>query len=74
MSQWSSSKASRVLKALEKIAWTEKPGKAKGGSHRKLYHPSYPNPYTFSFHDSAEVGPVALARIAKKTGLKPEDI
>jgi predicted RNA binding protein YcfA (HicA-like mRNA interferase family) len=72
VSQWSSSKASRVLKALEKIGWKQKGN--KGGSHRKLYHPNYPNPYTFSFHDSAEVGPAALARIAKKTGLKPEDI
>jgi predicted RNA binding protein YcfA (HicA-like mRNA interferase family) len=72
VTQWSSSKASRVLRALEKIGWKQKPG--KGGSHRKLVNPNYPNPYTFSFHDSAEVGPVALARIAKKTGLKPEDI
>jgi hypothetical protein len=28
--------------------------------------------YTFAFHDSEEVGPGLLARIAKKTGLRPE--
>jgi predicted RNA binding protein YcfA (HicA-like mRNA interferase family) len=29
--------------------------------------------YVFAFHDSDEVGPRMLARIAKQTGLKPED-
>jgi hypothetical protein len=30
--------------------------------------------YTWAFHDSVEIGPKMLARIAKHTGLKPEDI
>jgi hypothetical protein len=30
--------------------------------------------YPFSFHDSDELGPAILAKISKKTGLKPEDL
>jgi hypothetical protein len=30
--------------------------------------------YPFSFHDSEEGGPAILAKLAKKTGLKPEDL
>ena len=43
------------------------------GSHKKLTHPNYGN-YTWAFHDNDEIGPVMLARIAKKTGLKPTDL
>jgi predicted RNA binding protein YcfA (HicA-like mRNA interferase family) len=28
----------------------------------------------FAFHATAEIGPRMLARIAKSTGLKPEDL
>jgi hypothetical protein len=31
-------------------------------------------PYTFAFHDRQEIGPVMLAKIAKRTGLRPEDL
>ncbi len=30
--------------------------------------------FPFSFHDSDEFGPAILAKIAKKTGLEPEDL
>jgi len=30
--------------------------------------------FVFAFHDSQEIGPKMLARIAKKTGLRPEDL
>jgi hypothetical protein len=30
--------------------------------------------YVFAFNDTEELGPRLLARIAKKTGLKPEDL
>jgi hypothetical protein len=30
--------------------------------------------YPFSFHDSEELGPAILAKISKRTGLKPEDL
>jgi predicted RNA binding protein YcfA (HicA-like mRNA interferase family) len=29
---------------------------------------------TFAFHDSEELGPKMLARVAKNTGLKPDDL
>ena len=30
--------------------------------------------FVFAFHDNEEIGPAMLARIAKKTGLKPSDL
>jgi hypothetical protein len=33
----------------------------------------WPN-FVFSFHDREEIGPKMLARIARQTGLKPEDL
>jgi predicted RNase H-like HicB family nuclease len=30
--------------------------------------------YTFAFHDTEEIGPGLLGQIAKKTGLRPEDL
>ena len=30
--------------------------------------------YVFAFHDREEIGPKMLAKIAKKTGLRPEDL
>jgi len=39
-----------------------------------LEHSSYPYEFTWAFHDADEIGPKMLARIAKRTGLKPEDI
>lgn len=70
MSNWKSSKAKQVLKALEKIGWEVKRQK---GSHKVLAREGYEN-YAFAFHDRDEIGSKMLARIAKKTGLKPEDL
>ncbi|MEO8597613.1 MAG: type II toxin-antitoxin system HicA family toxin [Candidatus Solibacter sp.] len=70
MSSWHATKAKRVYAALIRIGWTLK---KQVGSHRKLQRPGWPN-FTFSFHDSEEVGPAALSRIAKDTGLRPEDL
>ena len=66
-----SRKASQVLKALYKIGWTLAP--EKPGSHKKLLRAGW-TPYTFAFRDSDELGPRMLAKIAKKTGLSPEDL
>jgi predicted RNA binding protein YcfA (HicA-like mRNA interferase family) len=71
MSQWRSTKAKRVLAALLWIGWTIK--RETGGSHRILSHPEWPD-FVFAFHDREEIGPKMLARIAKRTGLKPEDL
>ena len=70
MSQWPSAKAKRVLAALLKLGWQPK---RQTGSHRTLSREGWPN-FVFAFHDGEEVGPRMLARIAKHTGLRPEDL
>ena len=70
MSNWKSAKAKRVLAALERIGWRVKRAK---GSHKLLAREGFPD-YVFSFHDGEEIGSKMMARIAKKTGLRPEDI
>jgi predicted RNA binding protein YcfA (HicA-like mRNA interferase family) len=67
---WKSSKARRVLKALYGIGWTTK---RQSGSHRILEREGWPD-VVFSFHDKDEIGPRMLARMAKHTGLKPDDL
>ena len=71
MSQWPSTKAKRVLAALLRIGWTIK--REAGGSHRILSRPGWAD-FVFAFHNSDEIGPRMLARIAKRTGLKPDDL
>ena len=70
MSVWPSSKAAKVLAALRKIGWIQI---RQSGSHKDLSKPNFPN-YVFPFHDGAEIGPVMISKIAKHTGLKPEDL
>lgn len=70
MSSWPSTKARRVLAALFRIGWTLK---RQSGSHKTLSRPGSPD-FVFAFHDGKEIGPRMLARIAKHTGLKPEDL
>jgi len=71
VSAWPSTKARRVLAALLRIGWTIK--RHEGTSHRTLARKGWPD-FVFAFHDSQEIGPVMLARIAKRTGLKPDDL
>lgn len=70
MSQWPSTRARRVLTALVRIGWTIK---RQTGSHRTLSR-SGSSDFVFAFHDDEELGPRMLARIAKRTGLRPEDL
>jgi predicted RNA binding protein YcfA (HicA-like mRNA interferase family) len=70
VNHWRSSRASRVLAALLRIGWTEK---RRSGSHRVLSRSGWPD-YVWSFHDGDEIGSVMLSRIAKKTGLTPDDL
>lgn len=70
MSNWSSVKAKDLLCALHKIGWETK---RQRGSHRILSRPGWPD-YVFAFHDQEEIGPRMLARVAKRTGLHPEDL
>jgi len=71
MTQWPSTKSRRVLASLLQIGWTIK--REAEGSHRVLSRPGWPD-YIFAFHDHEEIGPRMLSRIAKRTGLKPEDL
>ena len=71
MSHWPAAKARRVLAALLRIGWTIK--RQGGTSHRVLARDGWPD-YVFAFHDGVEIGPHMLARIAKHTGLKPDDL
>ena len=70
MSQWPATKAQRVLAALLRHGWTVK---RQTGSHRVLTKVGFPD-YVFAFHDRDEIGPRVLARIAKHTGLMPNDL
>jgi predicted RNA binding protein YcfA (HicA-like mRNA interferase family) len=70
MSQWSATKAKRLLAALLRIGWSIK---RQTGSHRTLSRPGWPD-VVFAFHDNEEIGPRMLARLAKATGLTPEDL
>lgn len=63
-------KSSWALAALLRIGWKIK---RQTGSHKTLQRDGYPN-FVFAFHDSDEIGPRMMVRIAKHTGLKPEDL
>lgn len=70
MSDWPSTRARRVLQALERIGWQIK---RQRGSHRVMARSGWDD-MVFAFHDGEEIGPRMLARIAKQTGLTPEDL
>ena len=70
MSDWKSVKAKRLLAALQQIGWNVK---RQTGSHKILERAGWPD-IVFAFHDNDEIGPKMLARMAKVTGLNPEDL
>jgi predicted RNA binding protein YcfA (HicA-like mRNA interferase family) len=70
MSVWRSIQARRLLTALLRIGWRIK---RQSGSHRTLAREGWPD-FIFAFHNGEEVGPHMMARIAKNTGLRPEDL
>jgi predicted RNA binding protein YcfA (HicA-like mRNA interferase family) len=70
MSDWSATKARKVLAALLRIGWSVKRQK---GSHRVLARTGWPD-FLFAFHDGEEIGPRMLVRIGRRTGLGPENI
>jgi len=71
MSYWGARKARVVLAALQHIGWQIK--RQSGGSHRVLARSGWPD-FVFAFHDGEEIGPRMLARIARRTGLRPENL
>jgi predicted RNA binding protein YcfA (HicA-like mRNA interferase family) len=70
MTQWPATKARAVLAALLRLGWTVK---RQSGSHRTLARPGWAD-VVFAFHESDEVGPRMLARLAKHTGLRSDDL
>ena len=70
MADWPSTRARRVLAALHRIGWHVK---RETGSHKTLAREGWPD-FVFAFHDGEEIGPRMLARIAKRTGLTPQDL
>jgi len=70
MSDWPAAKARRVIAALLRIGWVVK---RDAGSHRVLARDGWVDT-VFAFHDGDEIGPRMLARIGKRTGLRPEDL
>jgi predicted RNA binding protein YcfA (HicA-like mRNA interferase family) len=70
VSTWPSTRASQVLAALQRLGWSVK---RQSGSHKTLARAGWPD-VAFAFHDREEIGPRMLARVAKHTGLTPEDL
>jgi predicted RNA binding protein YcfA (HicA-like mRNA interferase family) len=65
-----STRARLVFAALLRIGWTVR---RQTGSHKVLARDGWPD-LVFAFHDRDELGPRMLARIAKHSGLRPEDL
>ena len=70
MTRWPGTRARRVLAALLRIGWRVK---RQTGSHRILERDGWTD-FVFAFHDADEVGPRMLARLARRTGLTPDDL
>ncbi|MGD0541587.1 MAG: type II toxin-antitoxin system HicA family toxin [Tepidisphaeraceae bacterium] len=59
-----------MLAALLRIGWSIK---RQSGSHKTLPRSGWAD-VVFAFHDREEIGPRMLARVAKTTALRPEDL
>ncbi len=59
-----------MLAALLRKGWVQK---RQTGSHRLLVNPEWPD-FPFAFHDNEEIRPAMLAKIARHTGLTPDDL
>ncbi|MEY3788409.1 MAG: hypothetical protein RLZ75_2616 [Pseudomonadota bacterium] len=70
MSSFPSTKSKQVLAALVRIGWSVK---RQTGSHKVLQREDYED-FVFAFHQGEEIGSRMLQRIAKKTGLTPDDL
>ena len=70
MTEWRAVRARQVLAALQRTGWRTT---RQRRSHRVLVKEGQPN-FVFAFHDSEEIGPKMLARIARRTALRAEDL
>jgi len=71
VSRWPATRASRVLASLLRIGWRVK--REGRSSHKVLEREGFAD-FVWAFHDREEIGPRMLARIARRTGLRPEDL
>jgi len=66
--------AQHAREASPRRAATDRLGtKRQTGSHRILARAGWSD-VVFAFHDNDEIGPRMLARLAKHTGLRPQDL
>ena len=63
----------KVFRGPSGIAGDRLESDPQTGSHRILSRPGWED-FVFAFHEREEIGPRMLARIAKKTGLKPKNL
>ncbi len=70
MSTRRSTRAQRVLAAVNRVGWAIE---RQSGSHRVRERQGWSN-FVFAFHDRDEIGPKMLARVARHTALTPADV
>jgi predicted RNA binding protein YcfA (HicA-like mRNA interferase family) len=70
MTAWPAARARLVPAALLGVGWKIK---RRSGSHRALRRAGSSD-LAFALHDGKEIGPRMLARIACRSGLRPEDL
>jgi predicted RNA binding protein YcfA (HicA-like mRNA interferase family) len=70
LTEWPSTEARLVLAALLRTGWSVK---RQSGSHKVLVRDGWPD-RVFASHGGDEIGPRMLARLAKHSGLRPEDL
>jgi predicted RNA binding protein YcfA (HicA-like mRNA interferase family) len=71
VSQWPSSKAKKIFSVICRLGWTVK--QEKGGSHKQMTHPAF-GTATWAFHDSDEIGPKMMSRLAKAFHFTRDDL
>ena len=70
MTSFPSTKAKQVLSALVRIGWSVR---RQTGSHKVLQREGYED-FVFAFHQGEEIGSRMMQRIAKRTGLTPDNL
>ena len=68
---WPSTKAKQALAALLRIGWRIK--RQSGTSHWILERQGWPD-FLFAYHDRVTLGPTAMRALARKTGLRRENL
>jgi predicted RNA binding protein YcfA (HicA-like mRNA interferase family) len=71
VSRWPSTKAKKVFAAIARKGWSVRT--PKGSSRKQMIHPEH-GQATWAFHDSDEIGPKMMARLAKEFHFTREDI